>query len=448
MGSVRVHRVLRASQDPAWFGPGTGRARNSARRVADSLRLLREARVKARTGLWLVALVAVGGLIWALVRWKSDPPEVQFARVTRATIHSSVPTNGRVEPIEWASARAERAGAVQKISIERGQHVAKDAVLVELDAAEARSALAAAQDRIAEARAALDVISRGGRATDLADIASGLSSAKLELETAQKEAAALERLASKQAATQVEVTVAKQRVERAQLQIQSLEQKRTALAASSDRASAQARLDGAQAAAALAEAQIKQSVVRAPIDGTVYQFDLKPGAYLNAGDAVASIGRLDQVRVNVFVDEPDLGRVAKGMPVVITWDAHPDQMWEGEVDRTPTQIQTLGSRQVGEVVCIIHNTHRELLPGTNVNVDIRAQTVEDALAVPKEAVRNERGVTGVYLLNDDHLEWKKVTLGVANTTRTQVEGLKEGDAVALYSDKPLRSGMQVTPVFP
>lgn len=401
-----------------------------------------------RAGLWMVALVAVGGLAWALVKWREQPPEVQFARVTRATVHSSVLTNGRVEPIEWAVARAERPGAVQKILVERGRHVAKDAVLVELDATEARASLAAAQDRIAEAKAALDVIARGGRATDLAEIASGLSSAKLELDTAQKEASALERLAAKQAATQVEVTAAKQRVERAKLQIQALEQKKAALAASTDRAAAQARLDGAQASATLAEAQIRQSQVRAPIEGTVYQFDLKPGAYLNAGDAVASIGRLDRVRVNVFVDEPDLGRVAKGMPVIITWVAKPGRQWDGEVDRTPTQIVAMGTRQVGEVVCVIRNPDEDLLPGTNVDAEIRSETIENALTIPKEALRTEHNESGVFALVENRLVWKKVKVGVSNTTRSQVDGVSDGDAVALYSDKPLKDGMIVKPVFP
>ena len=45
------------------------------------------------------------------------------------------------------------------------------------------------------------------------------------------------------------------------------------------------------------------------------------------------------------------------------------------------------------------------------------------------------------------LAWKKITLGVANTTRTQVEGLSESDAVALPSDKPLKEGMVVAPRF-
>ena len=188
-------------------------------------------------------------------------------------------------------------------------------------------------------------------------------------------------------------------------------------------------------------------MVRAPIAGTVYQFDLKPGAYLSAGDLVASIGQLDRVRVKVFVDEPDLGRVARGKAVVITWDAVPGKQWKGVVDKTPTQIEALGTRQVGEVLCVIDNPNNELLPGTNVNVEINTEAVASALTIPKEAVRRELGQAGVFALAGNALTWKKITLGVANTTRTQVEGLTENDAVALPSDKPLKDGMVVAPRF-
>jgi HlyD family secretion protein len=163
---------------------------------------------------------------------------------------------------------------------------------------------------------------------------------------------------------------------------------------------------------------------------------------------VGSIGKLDRVRVNVFVDEPDLGRVAKGMPVVITWVAKPGRVWDGEVDRTPTQIVAMGTRQVGEVVCVIKNPDRDLLPGTNVDAEIRSETVADALTVAKEVLRTERGETGVLVLAGDRLVWKKAKVGVSNTTRSQVEGLSEGDAVALYSDKALKDGMLVRAVFP
>jgi HlyD family secretion protein len=237
-------------------------------------------------------------------------------------------------------------------------------------------------------------------------------------------------------------------VDRAQLQIHSLEQRKTTLVVTADRSSAEARLKEAEAAAALAQQRINMSVVRAPVDGTAYQFDLKPGAYLNVGDVVASIGRLDRVRVNVYVDEPDLGRVDKGMPAVITWDALPERQWKGNVDRTPTQVVALGTRQVGEVMCVIQNPDRDLLPGTNVNVEIRAQAVENALTLPKEAVRKQSGQAGVFVLTGDRLAWKKVALGIANTTRIQVDGLAEGDLVALSSDKPMKDGIQVKALLP
>jgi HlyD family secretion protein len=405
--------------------------------------------LRPRTILLLLVVIAAGALVWTLLRWKSQPVEVQFARATVTTIHSSVPTNGKVEPIEWAIAKAERAGPVIKIMIQRGQNVAKGAPLVEIDASEARASLSAAQAKMADARAQLDMLQHGGRASDLADISAGIERAKLDLAHAQEEYDRDVRLEQKQAATRAEVEAARQRVEQARLQINMYEQRRSALVNSSDRAAAQARFDDAQAAAKLAEGQIAQSVARAPIEGTVYQFDLKPGAYLNPGDTVASIGRLDRVRVNVYVDEPDLGRVAKGMPVVISWVAMPGRHWDGEVDRTPTQIVQLGTRQVGEVVCVIRNPDRDLLPGTNVDVEIRSETVDNAVAIPKEAVHTERGQTGVYLLNGDRIEWKQIKLGVSNTTRTQVsDGVKPGDAVALFSENPLRDGTLVKPVFP
>ena len=319
--------------------------------MADPIRLLRQAfGVRPRSILWLLlVIVAAAALVWRLVNWRNQPPEIPFAKVVRESIMSSVSTNGKVEPDVWATARAERSGPVGAILIERGKHVEEGAPLVEIDASDAQADLAASQSRIEQARADLAMFDRGGRTADLADISSGIEKAKLELDAAQKDYEILSRLQAKEAATKVEAATARQRVENAQLQIYSFEQKRTALVAAPDKSAALARLHDAETAAKLADQRIKQSTVRAPISGVVYQFDLKRGAYLNAGDIVAYIGKLERVRVNVYVDEPDLGRVTRGLPVSITWDALPGRSWAGVVDKTPTQIEALGSRQVGQV---------------------------------------------------------------------------------------------------
>jgi HlyD family secretion protein len=402
--------------------------------------------VRPRVILGVLALVVIGGLTWALVNWRNQPPEIPFTKVVRESIVSSVSTNGKVEPSDWATARAERSGPVVAILTERGKRVEQDAALVEIDASDARAELAAAQSRIEQTRADLATFERGGRTTDLADISSGIDKAKLELEAAQKDFDSDTRLQAKGAATSFQVATAKQRVDAAQLQIRSLEQKRTALVVGSDKSAALARLHDAESAAKLAEQRIKQSVVRAPISGVVYQFDLKRGAYLNAGDIVAYIGKLERVKVNVYVDEPDLGRVTHGLPVSITWDAIPGRTWTGVVDKTPTQVETLGSRQVGQVICAIENPDHDLLPGTNVTAEIRAESVQNALTIPREAIRRELGQAGVFVLSGDRVVWKKITMGIGNTTRAQVEGVSEGDSIALPTEKPLKEGMVVRPV--
>ncbi|HOK47431.1 MAG TPA: efflux RND transporter periplasmic adaptor subunit, partial [Bryobacteraceae bacterium] len=94
------------------------------------------------------------------------------------------------------------------------------------------------------------------------------------------------------------------------------------------------------------------------------------GSYVNTGDTVAEIGELGTLRVRVYVDEPELGRVAEGMPAVITWDAMPERQWKGTVEKMPTQIVALGTRQVGEVIVTIENADQSLLPGTNINAEI------------------------------------------------------------------------------
>ena len=143
--------------------------------------------MRPRAILWVLALAAVGGLVWTLLNWRNQPPEIPFTKVVRESIISSVSTNGKVEPSDWGTARAERSGPVVAILIERGKRVEQDAPLVEIDAFDARAELAAAQSRMEQTRADLAMFDRGGRTTDLADISSGIEKAKSELEAAQKD---------------------------------------------------------------------------------------------------------------------------------------------------------------------------------------------------------------------------------------------------------------------
>ena len=403
----------------------------------------------SRSRKWLaILLVAAAVIVTWIATKRSTPPEVEFAKVTRETLISSLSTNGKVEPIEWMPVRSERAGLIKQVLVSRGQQVAKDQPLVELDTRVANADLSKAEAAIQEAKAQEQVLTQGGRIGERQQIDSDLSRARLDLDAAQKSYDALGRLVAKQAATRQELDAARQLVDQLQLKIQALEKSKNALVTGSDKEIAKARLQEAQSAASVAQSNLDLSIIRAPMDGTVYDFDLKQGSYVNPGDPIAKVGKLDRVRVTVYVDEPDLGKVHEGELVVITWDALPGHQWKGKVDKLPTQIVPLGTRQVGEVGCIIENPDRDLLPNANINADIQASVVEHALAIPKEALRRQGPDSGVLLLEGDHVTWRKVTLGISSYTKTQVvSGLNEGDAGALPSETPIQNGSRVQPVF-
>lgn len=396
---------------------------------------------------WLLALLAIAAAVvaWGVLR-KNAPPKINFTRVKRTTLTSTLPTNGKVEPFEWQAIRAERAGILSRVAVRDGEAVRKDQVIASIADPSLQADLQGGEARVAEARANLSALEAGGKPAELADIENSLKQAQLLLQQEQKDADALQRLAQKQAATTLEVDAARQKVKQSETEIQGLEQRRAALVGKSDVAAARARLQDAQAAYDLARDRAAQSVVRAPMAGVIYGLAVRTGGYVSPGDLLANIGKLDRLRVRVYVDEPELGRVAEGEPVTITWQALPGKQWNGSVERKPTSIQPLGTRQVGEVICWIDNPGHELIPGTNVDAVIRTAVVEHALVIPKETLRHDAQGDYVLLLKDEAVERRSVTTGVASISDVQITGgLAEGDEVALPSDTPLQPGDRVAP---
>jgi HlyD family secretion protein len=395
-----------------------------------------------------LALVAMAAGAWMYSRQPSIPT-VPFAKVARENLVSTLPTNGKVEPLEWSAVRAEGAGIVDKVTVQQGQTVGAGAVLAVLRFAGVQADLAAAQAQISRARAQLADIERGGHKGELAQIENGLQRAKFAKQAAQRDLEALIRLEQKNAATQFEVQAARNKVLEAQIEIDAETRKKAALIGTDDKSVAEALLRQGEAAEAAARKRTAQAEVRSPMAGVVYDLPARQGAYINTGDVIANVGRLDRLRVRVYVDEPELGRVAIGQPVSITWDALPGETWNGRVDRLPSEIVPLGTRQVGEVLCTIENTNGKLVPGTNVNAEIRTNSAAGALTISREAVRREGAESVVFVLQADRVSLRKIKTGVGSTTRLQVvSGLSEGDSVALPIEAPLKDGDRVKAVYP
>jgi HlyD family secretion protein len=397
---------------------------------------------------WLLLLLPVVLLIWWGLSRRDSAVVVHISPVARMTIESIISTNGKVEPAEWAAARTLSPGIVDTVSVERGEAVKAGQPLVTLDARLIQAELSGALARKQEAQVEISTLSQGGKAATLASLNDSLRAAKESVASLQRNYDSLQRLLPQQAATKMQVDDAKDALERAKLQVASIEHQRDTLVTASDKSAALARVNDAQSVVDQAAQRLQYGVIRAPISGTLYQFDLKKGAYLQAGDLVGLVGNLERVKVVVYVDEPDLGRVSLGMPVSISWDAQPGRKWAGKVDKLPSQVIALGTRTVGEVTTIVENPNHDLLPGVTVNATIISRVVKNATSVPKAALRSLRGENGVYKVVGDRLRWTPVKAGASDISNVEIlSGVSDGDKVAERvvepSDAELMDGLRV-----
>jgi len=172
--------------------------------------------------LLLLLLVVAAVIGWGVFR-KTAPPRVNFTRVKRTTLVSTLPTNGKAEPFEWQAVHAGTAGLVSQVAVREGQRVAKGALLAVIVDPSLEADVAAGEAKVAEARANLAALEAGGKPSDLAGIENNLARARFDLQQHRKELDALRRLAEKQAATPQEVQAAQDKVRQSEIEIDGLE---------------------------------------------------------------------------------------------------------------------------------------------------------------------------------------------------------------------------------
>jgi len=173
---------------------------------------------------------------------------------------------------------------------------------------------------------------------------------------------------------------------------------------------------------------------------------VKRGAYVNPGDLVLQEADLSKVLVRAFVDEPDVARLAPGEKIEVTWDAMPGRVWNGAVSALPAAVKLHGTRNVGETTCIVANQDFKLLPNINVGVTVVTAQHENALTIPREALRQDDSVPYVYQIVNNVLQHRDVKISVSNLTHAEITGgIAENAQVALSStnSKPLHDGLSV-----
>ncbi|MCU1220912.1 MAG: secretion protein HlyD [Candidatus Angelobacter sp.] len=394
----------------------------------------------------VLALVAAALLLFTGINRRRVGTPVRAEKVARQEIASVISTNGKIEPINSFEAHAPAPATVNKVLVTEGDHVKAGQLLVKLDDAEARSQAARALAQLRSAEAALSGIKAGGTQEELLTSRADLTKAQAERDDAQRNLQAVQKLRQNGAASPAEVEAAQNRQKKAEADVQLLQSKLSGRFSSPEVAKVEASAAEARAAYTAAQELLHHSNVTAPFAGTVYQLPVKPGSYVNGGDLLVQVANLEKVRVRAFVDEPEIGRLAKGQKVEIKWDAIPGRTWDGTLTRVPTSVTMVGTRTVGEITSEIDNSDRKLLPNVNVNVSIISARHDNALTVSREAVHDVDGKRYVYKIENEKILAQEVQTGLSSLTRVEVvRGIPEGALIALgaINAQPLRNGMDV-----
>jgi HlyD family secretion protein len=394
----------------------------------------------------VVVLVVAAVLLFTGINRRRAGTPVRAEKVVRQEIASVISTNGKIEPINSFEAHAPAPATVNKVLVAEGDHVKAGQLLVQLDDAEARSQAARALAQLRSAEAALSGIKAGGTQEEVLTSRADLTKAQAERDDAQRNLQAIQKLRQNGAASPAEVEAAQNRQKKADADVQLLQAKLSGRFSSPEVAKVEASAAEARAAYTAAQEVLRHSNVTALFAGTVYQLPVKSGSYVNGGDLLVQVANLEKVRVRAFVDEPEIGRLAKGQRVEIKWDATPGRTWDGTLTRVPTSVTMVGTRTVGEITSEIDNSDRKLLPNVNVNVSIISARHDNALTVSREAVHDVDGKRYVYKIEDEKIVAQEVQTGLSSLTRVEViKGIPEGAVIALgaINAQPLRSGMDI-----
>jgi len=399
---------------------------------------------------WLVITL---GAVLAIILFASfnsmrdDVIPVRAATVERSSIRSVISTNGKIEPAQNFEAHAPINTTVRRVFVKEGDHVRKGQVLLQLDDTGVRSQAAQAAAQLKGAQANVQAVERGGSQEEVITLQTQLAKARTARDAAQRSVEAFRRLQAKGAASAGEVKEAEGSLQSAQADVNFYEQKQKERYSRPEMEHVDAQKSEAQAAYSAAADILQKSNVVALFDGVVYLLPVKQGGYVQAGDLLLQEADLSKVLVRAYVDEPDIGRLARGQKTEVTWDAIAGRTWEGAVTTLPSTVKARGTRNVGEMTVLLDNADFKLLPNTNVSVTIVIAQHDNVLTIPREALRQDDSKPYVYQVVEERLRRRDVVVAASNLTKVEISnGLTDKDLVALNSTsnmKSLRDGSSV-----
>lgn len=202
-----------------------------------------------------------------------------------------------------------------------------------------------------------------------------------------------------------------------------------------------------------AETLLDDTVIKAPLSGTILKKYVDEGQVISStlssaseGTPLFSMANLERIYVKAMVDEVDTSRVSPGDETFITVDGLPGRSFKGKVVRVAPQGRVERTVTVFETWVEVSDNGRTLLkPGMTSDVEITTEVKKGVLTVPNESLKIRDGKTGAFVVRDSSPVFTPIETGETNGIITEVKsGLKGGEEVVVSGlvEGPPRSTSQ------
>jgi membrane fusion protein (multidrug efflux system) len=193
-------------------------------------------------------------------------------------------------------------------------------------------------------------------------------------------------------------------------------------------------------------ASIRKREVRAPFDGLVGLRYVSEGGYVTQTTRIASMQKVNPMKVDFAVPERYAAQVAVGDVVQIRSD-EAGLTCTGKLYAIEPKIDPLmGTMQLR---ALFDNKGGKLFPGAFVDIELRLKQISNALMIPTQAVIPVLKGQTVLIRKSGIVKSVPVSTGIRTPTTVQVlNGLTDGDTVITTGIMQLRPGMPVNVMVP
>jgi membrane fusion protein (multidrug efflux system) len=189
-------------------------------------------------------------------------------------------------------------------------------------------------------------------------------------------------------------------------------------------------------------ASIRKREIRAPFDGVVGLRYISEGAYVTTSTRIASIQKINPLKIDFSIPEKYAGKVSVGDQVNFSSDEL-KLNFTGYLYAIEPRIET--ATRTLQLRALCDNKSESILPGAYVGIDLRLKQITDALMIPTQAIIPVLKGQTVLVRRNGIVVSMPVTTGTRTSTEVQItSGLAAGDTVITTGLMQLRPGMPVT----